>query len=72
MSKREPRDAFALDTPAPGDGKGVGETRSLRLTASAPLGRGRETEERTGSDLTAAKTFVADSSFRYLADALAF
>ena len=30
---RESRNAIVLDAPAPPDGKGVGETRSLRFTA---------------------------------------
>jgi len=29
---RESRNAIVLDAPAPPDGKGVGETRSLRFT----------------------------------------
>jgi hypothetical protein len=36
--KREPHHAIALDTPAPLDGKGVGETGSVSFTSLAHPG----------------------------------
>jgi len=70
---RESRNAIVLDAPAPPDGKGVGETRSLRFTAfqsqgQGPLSRGADhIRPHRDRDL-----FLAGSSSRYLADALAF
>jgi hypothetical protein len=68
----EPRNAIAFDTPAPVDGKGVGETGSSSFTASRAARPGAM-KLRDGSDppLTGGqKQWPTDSNSRYLADAL--
>ncbi len=67
----EPRNAIALDTPAPVDGKGVGETGCLSFTASDRKAGRRGVGRRTRSGFhRSADHLAADSGFRYLADAL--
>ncbi len=68
----EPRNAIAFDTPAPVDGKGVGETGSSSFTASARKAALVELGDGSDPPLTVGRRYAADSDFRYLADALGF
>ena len=60
-----------LGTPAPMDGKGVGERGSTRLTALG-TSRAGEIGRRKIPSYPAGRPVPPDLSFRYLADALDF
>ena len=71
-SNSEPRNAIAFDTPAPVDGKGVGETgsSSFMVSLAARPGSMKLRDGLTSGSHRWQDDLPPDLNFRYLADAL--